>query len=189
MWTKGEEIDGRNRHKLAGLRPKCLQDRFGFYAHSPSKLSIEPGYSFRRLAKVLILNVHAQFLQQQFHDLRQAIALRSRRFEAHSWKHFFWRQLEPILQMSPLWSNHVFHFRFSRQLSPYVTIPYLRSDQEATARSLVSPFRVLPQTASRMECTCFNSGHGQTEPSSGFGTCKLFQFAKKSHDSQAFPET
>src|SRR5580704_13698913 len=94
MWTKGEKIDGRNRHKLAVLGPKCLQYRFGFCAHSPSKLSIESGYSFRRLAKVLILDVHAQFLQQQFHDLRQAIALRSRHFKAHRWRHFFWRELE-----------------------------------------------------------------------------------------------
>src|SRR5260370_17849346 len=80
MWKKREKLEGRTRHKLASLRPKFLQDRFGFYAHSPSKLSIEPGYSFRRLAKVLILDVHSQFLQQQFRETPERVTRFYREF-------------------------------------------------------------------------------------------------------------
>src|SRR5207249_9503955 len=79
MGTERKEIDARNDHELAGLRPKCLQDGFGSHTVPARKLSIESRHSFRRLAKVLIRHVHSQLHQQQFHDLRQSIAVRSRR--------------------------------------------------------------------------------------------------------------
>src|SRR5437899_5916070 len=90
MGTERKEIDARNDHELAGLRPKCLQDGFGSHTEPARKLSIESRHSFRRLAKVLIRNVHSQFHQQQFHDLRQSIAVRSRRLTVDNGKDFFW---------------------------------------------------------------------------------------------------
>ncbi len=98
MGTERKEIDARNDHELAGLRPKCLQDGFGSHTEPARKLSIESRHSFRRLAKVLIRNVHSQFHQQQFHDLRQSIAVRSRRLTVDNGKDFFWEHLEPTLQ-------------------------------------------------------------------------------------------
>ena len=98
MRTERKEIDRRNHYEFARLRPKCFQDGFGSYTKPARKLSIESGHSFWRLTKVLIGNVHSQFHQQQFHDLRQSIALRSRRRTGNARKDFFWHDFEPALQ-------------------------------------------------------------------------------------------
>src|ERR1041385_5489163 len=92
--TEKKEIDSRNHHELAGLRPKYLEDGFGPHTEPARKLSIESRHSVRSLAKVLVGNVHSQFHQQQFHDLRQSIAVRSRRLTADNGKDFFRRSEE-----------------------------------------------------------------------------------------------
>src|SRR5438552_17336245 len=45
-----------------------------------------------------------------------------------------------------------------------------------------------PQIASRVEHTCLNRGHSQTEPPSGFRTRKPLQFLKKNYAPQVLPE-
>src|SRR4029453_9578377 len=97
MGTEREEIDRRNHDELTRLRPKCFQDGFGSHTEPARKLSIESGHSFRRLAKVLIGNVHSQFHQQQFYDLRQSIAAGTLRLTVDNRKDFFWHHLEPTL--------------------------------------------------------------------------------------------
>src|SRR5438270_13858737 len=102
--------------------------------------------SFRRLAKVLIRNVHSQCHQQQFHDLRQSIAVRSRRRTVDNGKDFFWEHLEPTLQCRDgaqiLVSISVSHADF---------LPFLRYPLSVTTR----PQRLaVPHIPERRHSSC-----------------------------------